>query len=55
LLNPDWVPSHLVNSPILTDELYWEHDDSRHLMREAVDINRDAIFRDLFTKLEKAP
>ena len=54
-LNPEWVPSHIVRSPILNDNLDWEHDDSRHLMREAIAINRDAIFRDFFTKLEKAP
>jgi len=45
----------LVKSPILTDDLYWKHDESRHWMREATHINRDAIFRDFFTKLEKAP
>ena len=55
LMNPDWVPSMLVKSPILTDDLYWKHDESRHWMREATHINRDAIFRDFFTKLEKAP
>lgn len=55
LLNPEWVPSHLVHSPILTQDLFYEQDDSRHLMREAYGINRDAIFRDFFTKLEKAP
>ncbi len=55
LLNPEWVPSHLVRSPILTDDLYWKHDDSRHWMREAYEIDRDAIFRDFFKKLEQAP
>jgi len=55
MLDPEWVPSHLVKSPILTDDLFFEQGDSRHLMREAYGINRDAIFRDFFTKLEKAP
>jgi inosine-uridine nucleoside N-ribohydrolase len=55
LLNAEWVPSQLVRSPILTDDLYWKHDPSRHWMREAYGIDRDAIFRDFFTKLEKAP
>ncbi|MEM7031789.1 MAG: nucleoside hydrolase [Chloroflexota bacterium] len=54
LLNPDWVSSQLVRSPILGDDLYWQHDDQRHWMREAHGINRDAIFRDLFLKLEKS-
>jgi purine nucleosidase len=55
LLDPDWVPSELMSSPVLGEDLYWEHPDSRHLMREAVGIDRDAIFRDFFRKLENAP
>lgn len=55
LLNPDWVPSQFVRSPILSDDLFWEHDPDRHLMREAYGVNRDAIFRDFFKKLKKAP
>jgi len=55
LLNPDWVPSQLGRSPILNDDLFWEHDANRHLMREAHDVKRDAIFRDFLTKLDKAP
>ena len=54
LMDPDWVPSQLVPSPVLNQELYWEHPDGRHLMREAVGIDRDAIFRDFFRKLEAA-
>jgi inosine-uridine nucleoside N-ribohydrolase len=54
LLNPDWVPSQLTRSPILTADLHWRHDPNRHLMREATGINRDAIFRDFFTKLDLA-
>ena len=55
MLNPEWVPSMLTPSPILDRELYWQHDDSRHLMREATGVNRDAIFRDVFQKLDLAP
>jgi inosine-uridine nucleoside N-ribohydrolase len=55
LLNPEWVPSQLVRAPILTGDLYWKHDNNRHWMREAYGIDRDAIFRDFFTKLEQAP
>lgn len=51
LNNPDWVPSRLVHSPLLTTELTWSHDAGRHFIREAVGCNRDAVFRDLFTKL----
>ena len=55
LLNPEWVPSMLTPSPILDKDLYWQPDDSRHLMREATGINRDAIFRDFLGKLDQAP
>ena len=55
LLNPDWVPSELVRSPILDEELYWRHDPNRHMMREAYEVNRNAIYRDFFRKLENAP
>ena len=55
LLNPEWVPSQLVPSPKLDERLVWQHGEKRHLMREAVGINRDEIFRDFFKKLEEAP
>jgi len=56
LLNPDWVPCELVASPTMNDDTTWKRDVSgRHLMREAYGINRDAIFRDFFSKLEQAP
>lgn len=51
LLNADWVPGHIVNTPVLTDDLYWQHSDDRHPMFEATKIDRDAIFRDFFHKL----
>lgn len=54
LLNPGWVPTELVHSPILTDQVTWSADRSRHLMRYANFIHRDPIFRDLFMKLESA-
>lgn len=54
LLNPEWVPSDLLPSPLLDDELFWQHPENRHLMREAYDVNRDAIYHDFYTKLEKA-
>ena len=55
LLNPDWTPSRLVPSPILTDDLFYVQGENRHMMREAYGCNRDEIFRDFFAKLEKAP
>lgn len=55
LINPDWVPTYVTGSPVLNDELYWEHPEGRHLMREAHDVQRDAIFLDFYDKLKTAP
>ena len=56
LLHSDWVPSDLISTPALRDDTTWQRDlPGRPLMREAYEINRDAIFRDFFAKLEKAP
>ncbi len=54
LINSSWVPTEIVHSPILTDSVTWSSDNSRHLMRVATNVNRDAIFRDLFKKLKDA-
>ena len=51
LINPDWVPSDLVHSPVLTDQVTWSVDRSRHLVRVANFIHRDPIFRDMFSKI----
>jgi inosine-uridine nucleoside N-ribohydrolase len=54
LLNPDWVPSEIVPAPILDDDKIWYRSPaSKHIIREAYDINRDAIYRDFFTKLAR--
>lgn len=52
LLNPAWVPSTLVRTPRLTADRLWQSEGaSRHLMREAYGVQRDAVFGDLFAKL----
>ncbi len=51
LIAPDWVPSAVVHSPILTDQHTWSTDPNRHLIRSAYFAFRNPIFRDLFTKL----
>ncbi len=53
LINPTWVPTDLVHSPVLTDQVTFSVDHSRHFIRMANSINRDAVFRDLFAKLAK--
>ena len=51
LLNSDWVPSNLVHSPLLADQVTWSVDQSRHLVRVANFVHRDPIFRDMFKKM----
>ena len=51
LVDPEWVPTAVVHSPVLTTEGTWSHDPRRHLIREALWTDRDAIFGDLFGKL----
>ncbi len=54
LINPEWVPTKIVHSPLLTDDSHWAHDEKRHLIREAYFCRRNPIFRDLFEKLARA-
>ena len=54
LVNPDWVESVMMPSPILTDQRTWVHDPYRHQVRVAIRILRDPIFSDLFKKLASA-
>lgn len=53
LVNSSWLPTNLVHSPILTDQVTYSVDKKRHFIRMASSLNRDAIFRDLFDKLTK--
>lgn len=54
LVNPSWVATRVVQSPILKDQLTWRRDPHRLVMRVATQLNRNAIFADLFKKLETA-
>jgi hypothetical protein len=70
LLNPDWTPSYITSSPMISRQppanepgpnpypwekhhLTWSFDPSRHPIRCAYYVERDPIFRDLFTKLAR--
>lgn len=64
LIDERWAPSRLVPSPRLMGEwqgegrsghLYFEQAAERHLMREVWSLQRNPIFRDLFTKLQAIP
>ena len=53
LIDQRWLPSELVHSPIVTDNYTFSFDRSRHMIRAVSFVQRDPIFRDFFTKLEK--
>ncbi len=55
LVNPDWVPSTLEHSPMLTDDCHWALSGSRHFIRVAHFCARTPIFRDMYEKLRTAP
>lgn len=52
LINEDWAPAAVIHSPILTDNLLWSFDHRRHLMKNVTAVDRNAIFIDLFNKLQ---
>ncbi len=52
LINPEWIPTELVHSPVLTEKLTWASDNSRHLIRIANFVHRDPIFMDMFGKIK---
>jgi purine nucleosidase len=54
LIESTWVPTEITHSPILTDELTWSADNSRHVIRNAVFVRRNPIFADLFRKLDSS-
>jgi len=53
MLDAAYVPTHLTTSPHLSADLYWQNDPSRHLMREAYDVARDAVFEDFYRAIER--
>lgn len=52
LVNPEWITTDLVPSPVLRDDVTWgEVDPARHVVRTARHVDRDGVFGDLFAKL----
>jgi inosine-uridine nucleoside N-ribohydrolase len=51
LVNSKWVATDLIHSPVLTDQVTWSFDTSRHFIRIATELRRDAIFKDMFEKI----
>jgi len=54
IINPDWIPSTLVPSPVLTADFRWRQEPGRHVIRVATNVNRDPVFYDLFEKIARS-
>jgi hypothetical protein len=53
ILDASWVPTWITHSPHLSEDIRWSRDESRHLLRVAYDVKRNAIYRDLFTRIRE--
>lgn len=53
LLDDKWAPSILMPTPILTDDIAWLRDDTRHMMRYVSYVDRNAILKDFFIKIAR--
>ncbi len=53
LINDGWFNSTLEHSPMISEDCKWCFDHSRHFIRYIYNVDRDAIFTDLFDKLSK--
>ena len=51
LLNPNWTPSELRPTPILTDQVTYSTDHRQHLLRYVRHVDRNAILKDFFRRL----
>lgn len=53
LIDHEWVPTHVVHSPRLTDDIRYSRDTSRHLIRVGMDARRDRILEDFLGALKE--
>lgn len=51
LVNSRWIPTKVVPSPVLGDDMTYRTGTNRHPVRVATGVNRDGVFTDLFRKL----
>lgn len=52
-INPGWFSTEIRHSPILTDQVTYSFDHTRHFYRVATALNRDKIFGDMFRKIQR--
>lgn len=53
MINRNWTPTQLMHAPKVSNFGTYSFDNNRHFIRVVYHINRDAIFRDFFKKLQK--
>ena len=52
VLDPSWLSTHVVPTPHLSEDLRWtDAGPGRHVMREAIGINRNAVWADFYRVL----
>lgn len=51
LINSSWVQTKIMSSPSVSDKITWSFDDTRHPIKYAYGVDRDAIFADIFKKI----
>lgn len=54
MVNPKWIETRAVPSPILNDDLTWGYQADRHKVQVATHVDRDGVFGDLFARLVRA-
>ena len=52
VLNEAWAPTNIVSSPVLSDNMTWSVNNSRHPIKVVSQIKRDLILKDFIKKLE---
>lgn len=52
-INPAWFSTEIRHTPILTDQVTYSFDNSRHFYRVATGLNRDKIYGDMFKKIQQ--
>ena len=52
VIDPSWFSTEIQHSPILTDQMTYSFDNTRHFYRVATSLNRDRIFGDMFKKIQ---
>lgn len=51
-ISPEWFSTEIRHAPILTDQITYSFDNTRHFYRIATALNRDKIFGDMFKKIQ---